>query len=236
MTTDELREELKKRNIPADETAVQTMFSLIDLVLDWNQRMNLTAIRDPEEAYEKHLLDCLIPLCHVRPSGDVCDVGSGAGFPGLVLAAALPDTQFTLLEPIAKRCTFLNAAKAELGLSNVTVVCGRAEEFAAKNRERFDMVTARAVANLTILSELCVPLVKQGGMFAAMKGLHGAEELEEARYALKTLGCAEPVLYEDTLPCGETRSLITAEKKAPTPAGYPRAYARIKQKPLVGRR
>ena len=98
------------------------------------------------------------------------------------------------------------------------------------------MVTARAVANLTVLSELCVPLVKKGGMFAAMKGLHGAEELEEARYALKVLGCAEPVLYEDVLPCGETRSLITAEKKTATPESYPRAYARIKQKPLTGRR
>ena len=236
MTTDELREELKRRNIPADETAVQTMISLIDLVLDWNQRMNLTAIRDPEEAYEKHLLDCLIPLCHVRPEGDVCDVGSGAGFPGLVLAAALPETRFTLLEPIAKRCTFLNAAKQELGLANVNVVCARAEEFAAKNRERFDMVTARAVANLTVLSELCVPLVKKGGMFMAMKGLHGAEELQEAAFALKTLGCAEPVLYEDTLPCGETRSLITAVKKSVTPASYPRAYARIKQKPLTEKR
>ena len=115
----------------------------------------------------------------------------------------------------------------------MTVVNGRAEEFAAKRREAFDMVTARAVANLTMLSELCVPLVKPGGMFAAMKGLRGEEELAEAGYALKLLGCGEPKVYEDTLPCGETRTLILAEKKKATPAGYPRPYAKIKQKPLM---
>ena len=213
MTPDELRTEILRRKLPADESGIDTMIRLIDLVLDWNQRMNLTAIRNPEEAYEKHLLDCLIPLCHVHPEGKVCDVGSGAGFPGLVWASALPDVQFTLIEPIAKRCTFLNAAKNELNLANVTVINGRAEEFAVKRRDAFDMVTARAVANLTMLSELCVPLVKPG-------------------YALKLLGCGEPQVYEDTLPCGETRTLILAEKKKPTPAGYPRPYAKIKQKPL----
>lgn len=232
MTPDELRTEILRRKLPADESGIDTMIRLIDLVLDWNQRMNLTAIRDPEEAYEKHLLDCLIPLCHVHPEGKVCDVGSGAGFPGLVWASALPDVQFTLIEPIAKRCTFLNTAKNELNLSNVTVINGRAEEFAAKHREAFDVVTARAVANLTMLSELCVPLVKPGGTFAAMKGLHGEEELNEAGYALKLLGCGEPQVYEDTLPCGETRTLILAEKQKPTPAAYPRPYAKIKQKPL----
>lgn len=233
MRIDELREEILRRSIPADDTAVQTMIRLIDLVLDWNQKMNLTAIKDPEEAYEKHLLDCLIPLSHFTPAGRVCDVGSGAGFPGLVWAAALPEVRFTLLEPLKKRCLFLNTAKTELGLSNVTVENGRAEEYAAKHREQFDAVTARAVANLTVLAELCVPLVKEGGTFAAMKGLHGSEELAEAGFALKILGCGEPDVYEDILPCGESRALILMRKEHATPGKYPRAYAKIKQKPLT---
>ena len=233
MRTGELLQEIQTRNIPADEASVQTMIRLIDLVLEWNEKMNLTAIRDREEAYEKHLLDCLIPLSHFLPKGRVCDVGSGAGFPGLVWAAALPQVNFTLLEPLKKRCLFLNTAKEELALRNVTVVNGRAEEFAAKHREQFDAVTARAVANLTVLSELCVPLVKEGGTFAAMKGLRGSEELAEAGYALNLLGCDTPKVFEDTLPCGETRALILARKVRLTPGKYPRAYAKIKQKPLT---
>ncbi len=233
MRSEELREEIRNRGIPADEPAVQTMIRLVGLVLDWNQKMNLTAIKDPEEAYEKHLLDCLIPLSHFRPEGRVCDVGSGAGFPGLVWAAALPDTQFILLEPLNKRCVFLNTAKDELGLTNVTVINARAEEYAKLHREEADTVTARAVANLSVLAELCVPLVKPGGTFAAMKGLHGNEELAEAGFALKTLGCGEPDVLEDTLPCGENRVLILAPKTQPTPGKYPRAYAKIKQKPLT---
>ncbi len=236
MTIDELYREIQTRGIPADSEAVSGMEQLIRLVLEWNEKMNLTAITDPEEAYEKHLLDCLIPLSHVVPSGRVCDVGSGAGFPGLVWAAALPDTSFTLLEPREKRCTFLRAAVKELGLVNTQIVCGRAEDYAEQNREVFDAVTARAVANLAVLSELCVPLVRPGGMFLSLKGSRGEEEMQEAFYALSLLGCKEPECMHDVLPGGEERILIKAEKERPTPKKYPRSYAQIKQKPLMEKR
>ena len=233
MTIEELRQEIRNRNLPADDSAVEAMLRLTAILKEWNGRFNLTAIDEPEEVYEKHLLDCLIPLSHIHPEGSVCDVGSGAGFPGLVWAAALPEVSFTLLEPTQKRCRFLEAAAEEMGLKNVTVVNQRAEEFAAASRESFDTVTARAVANLPVLSELCVPLVRTGGTFAAMKGSHGTEEAEEAAYALKTLGCQEYRLFEDTLPNGEKRVLVTAVKQKPTDRKYPRAYAKIKQKPLM---
>jgi len=235
MTPDELRTEILRRKLPADESGIDTMIRLIDLVLDWNQRMNLTAIRDPEEAYEKHLLDCLIPLCHVHPEGKVCDVGSGAGFPGLVWASALPEVQFILIEPIAKRCTFLNAAKNELNLANVTVINGRAEEF-GKNRdyrEQFDICVSRAVANMSTLSEYCLPLVKQGGKFIAYKSEKAEEEMKSAEGAIKKLGGMTEDILSFQLPNGDERKLVIIGKTKPTPKQYPRKAGTPAKEPLT---
>ena len=135
-----------------------------EILLDWNGRMNLTAITDPDEIYEKHYLDSLSLLCLEGIRGRIADVGSGAGFPGLVLAIALPDAELSLIDPLAKRCTFLRAASEALGLHNVQVYNVRAEDHAKEYRETYDAVTARAVAALPELSELCVPLVKTGGV------------------------------------------------------------------------
>ena len=233
MTIDELYQELQTRKIPAGRQETAKMDQMIRFLLEWNQKMNLTAIKDPEEAYEKHLLDCLLPLAYRIPQGTVCDVGSGAGFPGLVWAIVLPDVSFTLLEPREKRCTFLRAAVNELELPNTQVVCGRAEEFAKTERESFDCVTARAVANLSVLSELCLPLVKVGGVFAALKGPKGNEEYDEAAFAVRTLGGAPAEIISDTLPSEGQRTIVYIEKTKPTPPKYPRSYAKIKQKPLM---
>ena len=204
-----------------------------EILLSWNERMNLTAITDPEEIYEKHFLDSLSLLCLEGIRGRIADVGSGAGFPGLVLAIVLPDAELCLIDPMAKRCTFLRAAAEELGLHNVTVFNARAEDHAKEYRETYDAVTARAVAALPVLSELCVPLVKPGGVFVPMKGSQGTEEAREAAHALELLGCAAPAVKELELPSAGKRVLIRCEKVKNTPKKYPRNYGQIHKHPLV---
>lgn len=233
MTIEELKQEVNARGIPVPESAFAVYQTLTVLLKEWNAKFNLTAIDEPEEVYEKHILDCLLPLGYETVSGTVVDVGSGAGFPGLVWAAACPHARFTLLEPTAKRCRYLEEAIKATGLSNVTVVNMRAEDFAREARESFDVATARAVANLPVLSELCIPLIKEGGIFCAMKGAQGEAEAELAEKAYAILGCEKPKVIAMALPNGEARTVIHAVKNKPTPKQYPRAYAKIKQKPLV---
>ncbi len=232
MTIDELRRESEARSVILTDNMTDRLFRYGKLLQEWNEKMNLTAITDPEEVYEKHFLDSVIPLSQAGISGRVADVGTGAGFPGLVWAVVREDLDVTLIEPTGKRCTFLKAVIKELGLNNVSVENSRAEDYAADHRETFDAVTARAVAALPVLSELCVPLVRKGGIFLAMKGAQGKEETREALHALKVLGCSEPQLFETKLPSGDIRINVLAEKISRTPVQYPRPYARIKKKPL----
>ena len=202
-----------------------------ELLKEWNEKMNLTAIAEPEDVYEKHFADCLIPMAYLPVSGTVCDVGSGAGFPGLVFAVVAPELHVTLLEPMHKRCVFLQAVIAELGLDNVTVDNRRAED-STDLREHFDVTTARAVANLPVLSELCLPLTRTGGIFLAMKGSQAESELQAAAHAVAVLGGKTEAIQNETLPGGEARTNIIIRKHKPTPARYPRPYAKIKKNPL----
>ena len=164
----------------------------------------------------------------------VIDVGTGAGFPGMVLAILEPSAQFTLLDSLGKRVDFLREVCDELGLKNVACVHARAEEFAAGHRERFDIATSRAVAQLNVLSELTLPLVKVGGLFAAMKSTSTDEEIAAARSAIAQLGgqlasCTDyPVPETDVI-----HRIVRIEKVRPTPKQFPRAFARIKKAPLV---
>lgn len=196
-----------------------------------NQAMNLTAITQPEEVYEKHFLDCAMIQSFIPPNASVADVGSGAGFPGLVLAIVRPDLHITLIEPTGKRCAFLESTAHSLGLNTVTVLNARAEELPTY-RERFTVVTARAVANLSILMELCVPLLALNGRFIAMKGSRGLEELEAADSAAKklhlTLISAQPI----DLPSAGQRLNLVFEKTHTTDLKYPRPFGQIKKKPL----
>lgn len=200
-------------------------------LIDVNKVMNLTAITDSDEVYEKHFLDsCLI--ANTLKQGDLlADVGSGAGFPGLPLAIIRDDIQVTLIEPTAKRCQFLNDVITELGLKNVTVINDRAENLTSL-REHFDLVTARAVAPLSILLELCTPLAKVGGHMIAMKGQKALEELDEAKNAISklhlTLISADPI----ALPSAGLRHNLVFKKDKKTESQYPRAYNQIKKKPL----
>lgn len=202
------------------------------MLQEWNEKMNLTAITKTEEIYEKHFLDCILPSFEIQLQGSLCDVGAGAGFPSIPLKIVYPDLQITIVEPIGKRCRFLNALCDALALNDVSIVQARAEEFANEHREAFDIVTARAVANLNMLSELCIPLVKKNGIFLAMKGANGLEEAKQAKQAVSTLGCELEQQHLQQLLDGSSRYNLIYRKTKHTPKQYPRAFAIIKKKPL----
>ena len=204
------------------------------LLLEKNQVMNLTAITDPSQVATLHLLDSLAVLRGADFAGKtVVDVGTGAGFPGVPLAIACPGTAFTLLDSLGKRVRFLEEARDTLGLPNVVCVHGRAEEFARDHREGYDIAVSRAVANLSVLSELCLPLVKVGGVFLAMKSTGCEGEVAAAGRAVRLLGGEVRESVDYVIPTTDvTHRLVVIAKVSPTPKKYPRAFAQIKKQPL----
>lgn len=218
-----------------DSAAADKLERYAELLLEKNKVMNLTAITAPRDVATLHLLDCAALAAQLDLSGKrVIDVGTGAGFPGMVLAILTPDARFTLLDSLGKRVDFLKEVQTDLGLKNVTCVHARAEEFAAQHREQFDLAASRAVAQLNVLCELTLPLVKVGGLFAAMKSTSTDEEIAAARSAIAQLGgqlagCTDyPVPETDVV-----HRIVRIEKVRPTPKQFPRAFARIKKAPLV---
>ena len=206
------------------------------LLTEKNQVMNLTAITDPVEVAQKHMLDCAALLGAARFQGkSVIDVGSGAGFPGLVLKLCEGSIDLTLLDSLQKRVDWLEEAAQALGVS-VTALHGRAEELGKtpELREQFDIATARAVADLRILCELCLPLVKVGGVFLAMKAEDCRDEVDAAGRCISLLGGRLLKSYTYQVPGTDlTRRVIRVEKIAPTAEKYPRRFARIQKAPLV---
>ena len=210
----------------------ESFYAYMSLLQEWNEKINLTALTSEEDVLEKHFVDSLIIHKYLGTSKTVCDVGTGAGFPGVVLAMINKDIKVTLVEPIKKRCVFLNELITELKLNNVEVVNKRAEDFASTNRESYDFVCARAVANLQILSELCLPLVKVDGIFLAMKGGNASQEIEDSQKAIDLLGGKIEFINEDKLPNQDLRNNILIRKIKKTPSKYPRVFAKIKKNPL----
>ena len=220
--------ELGQDAAKADELA-----AFARLVLERNRVMNLTAITDEADVARLHLLDSAA-LLNVADFGGkrVIDVGTGAGFPGVPLKLLCPAAQMTLLDATAKRVGFLREACASLGVDAVCVHA-RAEEFAAERREAFDIAVSRAVAALGVLCELCLPLVRVGGRFLAMKSVESGAELERAMGAVETLGGRLADVVDYTIPTSDvTHRVIVIEKVVPTPKGYPRPFGQIKKKPL----
>ncbi len=207
----------------------------MELLVEWNEKLNLTAITEPEEILEKHFLDSLTTLlaCKFKDGGKVLDVGTGAGFPGVPIKIMRPDLQVTLLDGSNKRLNFLGELCSELGVE-CRRVHKRAEEAGLDKamRENFDIVTARAVAQLRILCEYCLPLVKMKGYFIAMKGPGANEELFEARNALDILGGDKVDIKQVQLPNAGERNLIVVRKLSFTPKGYPRHGGTITKHPL----
>ena len=232
MMEQRLQSGLAALNLPVE--GIPALVRYGDLLIETNKVMNLTAITDPEDVATLHFLDSAALLTLESFSGkSVVDVGTGAGFPGLPLRVLEPSIRLTLLDSLGKRIHFLQTVCDELGLTDVACIHGRAEEFAAEHRETFDLAVSRAVAALPVLCELCLPLVKPGGKFLAMKSVESDPELQEARSAIAQLGGAVEDVTDYTIPGTEvTHRVVRIRKERPTPAGFPRAFARIKKAPL----
>ena len=203
-------------------------------MLETNKVMNLTRITDPKEIAEKHLLDCASLLQAADFSKkSVVDVGCGAGFPGMPLHILCPSCELTLLDSLGKRIRFLQGCIDAMNLSDIEAVHARAEEIAAKHREQYDFAVSRAVAQLNVLAELSLPLVKQGGAFIAMKSKDTNEELERAKKAIRLLGGEIEKIIDYTIPHTEiTHRLVVIRKKNHTPKQYPRPFRKISASPL----
>lgn len=206
-----------------------------EMLVETNEQFNLTAITKQEEVYIKHFYDSLLTVDSniMKHSNTLCDIGTGAGFPGIPIKIMYPHIKLTLIEPTTKKVTFLTQLVNRLGLTGVTIENKRAEDIIRVYREQFDVVTARAVARLNTLAELCIPFVRIGGLFVSLKGAMYLEELEEAKDAISKLGASVLLVKKLELPSDlGVRGLILVEKTSKTNPQFPRSYATIKKRPL----
>ena len=226
-----LLEGLPRLGLNLSEETANTLCAFGEAVVEQNKVMNLTAITEPDQVAKLHLLDSLSILAVKDLKGKrMVDVGCGAGFPGVPVKIACPEVELTLLDSLGKRMNWLETILPTLGVQ-ANCVTARAEEAVANVRESYDIATSRAVARLNILLELTAPFVKVGGFVLAMKGTAAMEELEEAKKAIKTLGLKLEEVRQFPVD-GTAHTVIVLKKVAPTPAKYPRRFAKIKQAPL----
>lgn len=213
----------------------ERLYKLYQILVETNKSFNLTAITAEDDVILKHFVDCASVLKHIPKDATVIDVGCGAGFPSLPIAILRGDVKITPLDSTAKKISFIESTAKELELSNVTPVAARAEDFAQKSREHFDVAISRAVARLNILDEFCIPFVKKGGLFIAMKSSRGEEEYNEAKAGISKLGCildSKETLELSFKNLEITREIYVFNKRTVTPPQYPRNYSQISKKPL----
>ena len=233
MNQSEFQKEINKLGISLDEKRLEQLEEYANYLLEYNTHTNLTALKTLEEVYLKHFYDSLtLSKIYEFTNQTLLDVGTGAGFPGLVLAITFPNLKVTLLDSNNKKTTFLKECVQRLHLKNVEIITSRAEDFARNHREEFDVVVSRAVASLRILMELNIPSIKVGGHFLAMKG-NAKEEIEEASSAFQKLFSIIEEQLEFDLPSDAGhRTLLKVKKEEITPVKYPREYSKIKKQSL----
>lgn len=233
MNREEFIEHIQKINIKPNNQILLNLEEYYNILKGENEKYNLTRIIEKEDVYLKHFYDSLTitKIIDIK-SQSICDLGSGAGFPGLVLAICFPNTKLTLIESSAKKCNFLNIVKTKLSLQNVTVINARVEEYAKENREIFDIVTARAVAPLKHLLEYGVPLVTKGGNFIAMKSNIEEETKNISNYYNKLNIILEKNVKFNLPKEGSLRTLLKYQKLETTNMKYPRKYSEIKKKDI----
>lgn len=220
-----------------EETAIEQLYTFVEHLMEVNKITNLTAVRNVPDVICKHLVDSLTVSSLIPQNARVLDLGCGPGFPSLPLAIVRPDLQIVALDSTAKKIAFVQESASKLGLANLTTIAGRAEDRAISSKiGEFDVVVSRAVAKMSILSELCLPYVRIGGRLIAMKAAKAEEELAEASRAIALLGGGAPIMHAFQLEMadgsGEARCLIEVPKIKSSPSIYPRAYAAILKKTL----
>ena len=233
MNEKEFITELKKLNIEVTPLMIERLEKYYNLLIEYNQKINLTRITEKQDVYLKHFYDSitLIKAIDLNQNLKVCDIGTGAGFPGLVLKIVFPNLQITLVDALNKRINFLNIVIKELNLKNINTVHDRAEIFIRKNNETYDLITCRAVSKLNIISELCIPVLKINGYFIPMKA-NIDEEIKNTKY-LQTLGAKIENIITFKLPKQDiNRNLIIIKKIRKTDNNYPRNYDKILKHPL----
>ncbi len=229
-----LKSSCESLGISITDEAVDRFDKYAEMLVDYNEKVNLTAITAPDDIVIKHFADslCLMKFCDLQGK-KIIDVGTGAGFPGAALLCAEPDFDITMIDSVNKKLDFIRFLLKELGL-NGNVITIRAEDAAKKPefREKFDVVTSRAVASLNVLAEYSVPLVKVGGLFTPLKAVLSPEEDQRGCGAIANLGARVTDKHRYTIPDGSEREIIIAKKLSQTPTKYPRAFAQISKKPL----
>ncbi|MBQ9298145.1 MAG: 16S rRNA (guanine(527)-N(7))-methyltransferase RsmG [Clostridia bacterium] len=215
------------------EEQYEQFYEYMNLLIEWNEKINLTAITEPKNIINKHFIDSLTILPYLKENNKIIDVGTGAGFPGLPIKIANPSLDITLLDSLNKRINFLEEVISKLQLQNIKAVHGRAEEYAKDNREIYDIAVSRAVAELPVLLEYLLPFVKVGGKCICMKGPKAMEEIEKSKKALDVLGGKIEKIENIQINGEMDRNIIIISKIKPTPTKYPRKAGKPSKEPII---
>jgi len=230
----EIKEKLNKINIEIEDIQIEKFYNYMNLLVEWNEKINLTAITEPKEVILKHFVDCITILKYIAKDVKIVDVGTGAGFPGIPLNIMDSKQNYTLVDSLNKRINFLNEMINELNLENINTVHSRIEDFAKNNKEVYDIATSRAVASLNVLLEYLLPLVKVGGICICMKGSNVEEEIQNSEKALEILGGKIESIEEIVLPDSDiTRNIVIVRKTKSTPNKYPRKAGIAVKEPII---
>lgn len=233
--SEKIKEYMNKINIEISDKQIEKFFDYMNLLLEWNEKINLTAITEPEDIILKHFVDCATILKYIKDEDKIIDIGTGAGFPGIPLKILNEKLDITLMDSLNKRINFLNEIINKLDLKNIVAIHARAEELARNKgyREKFDIATSRAVANLSTLSEYMLPFVKKNGMVISMKGSNIEEEVKNAKKAIKILGGEiEKIDNFNLANTNNIRNIITIKKVVKTPKEFPRKAGKPSKEPI----